>query len=111
MSQDFPGKNDKLSRRNALKYLGAGAAATFSPASSQGLESPEQGEPCHVDVIIVGGGFAGLTAARSLMHAGKKVVVLEARARVGGRVKGGKLAGHKIDVGGNTLRMFCSSSA
>ena len=70
MSRGFPGKNDKLSRRDALKFLGAGAAATFSPASSLDLESADQGEPRHVDVIIVGG-FAGLTAARSLMHAGK----------------------------------------
>jgi monoamine oxidase len=81
-------------------FLGAGAAATVSPVSAKGLGSPEQGEPRLVDVIVVGGGFAGLTAARSLMHAGKKVAVLGARARVGGRVKGGKLAGHKIDVGG-----------
>lgn len=38
------------------------------------------------DVIIVGAGAAGLTCARHLSDAGKKVCVLEARDRVGGRI-------------------------
>ena len=38
------------------------------------------------DVIIIGAGAAGLTAARELSNAGKKVVVLEARDRIGGRI-------------------------
>jgi monoamine oxidase len=44
------------------------------------------------DVVVVGAGFAGLTAARELVYHGKSVVVLEARHRVGGRV-------HNHDLG------------
>jgi monoamine oxidase len=38
------------------------------------------------DVIIVGAGAAGLMAARELTRAGKRVCVLEARSRIGGRI-------------------------
>jgi monoamine oxidase len=38
------------------------------------------------DLLVVGAGYAGLTAASLAKQAGKKVVVLEARDRVGGRV-------------------------
>ncbi len=38
------------------------------------------------DVVVIGAGAAGLAAARLLRDAGKKVVVLEAKDRIGGRV-------------------------
>jgi len=38
------------------------------------------------EVIVVGAGYAGLTTARNLIRGGKKVLLLEARDRVGGRV-------------------------
>lgn len=40
----------------------------------------------HFDTIVIGAGVAGLSAARLLAGAGRSVVVLEARDRVGGRV-------------------------
>ena len=39
------------------------------------------------DVIVIGAGPAGLNAARDLQKGGKRVVVLEARGRIGGRVR------------------------
>ena len=56
-----------------------------------------------VDCIVVGAGFAGLTAACNLVERGSSVVVLEARDRVGGRVKGAIIAGQAVDVGGMWL--------
>jgi monoamine oxidase len=38
------------------------------------------------DVVIVGAGAAGLNAARSLIRSGMKVLLLEARSRIGGRI-------------------------
>ena len=38
------------------------------------------------DVCVVGAGYAGLTAARRMHQAGRSVVVLEARDRIGGRI-------------------------
>lgn len=53
-----------------------------------------------VDVVVVGGGFAGLTTARKLKRAGASVVVLEADDQVGGRSMPGHIAGHVVDLGG-----------
>lgn len=52
------------------------------------------------DVVIVGAGPAGLTAARRLTQAGKTVAVLEARDRVGGRTWSNTIDGAFFEIGG-----------
>jgi monoamine oxidase len=54
------------------------------------------------DVIVIGAGFAGLVAARDLGQQGHRVIVLEARDRVGGRTWYREFpeAGRKVELGG-----------
>lgn len=56
------------------------------------------------DVVIVGAGFTGLSAAHELKNAGVDFVVLEARSRVGGRVEAKHNGlGERVDSGGQFL--------
>lgn len=55
-----------------------------------------------LDVIVIGAGLAGLTAARDQKALGRSVLVLEARDRIGGRTHYGYLEGldQKVEFGG-----------
>ncbi|XP_048768559.2 lysine-specific histone demethylase 1A-like isoform X4 [Ostrea edulis] len=53
----------------------------------------------HGKVIIIGGGIAGLTAARQLMAFGMDVTILESRDRVGGRVATFRKNNYVADLG------------
>ncbi|SJN09073.1 Monoamine/putrescine oxidase [Leucobacter sp. 7(1)] len=55
------------------------------------------------DVVVIGSGVAGLSAAYRLRQADREVVVLEARDRVGGRVKSDLSNGFLIEVGGQWI--------
>jgi phytoene dehydrogenase-like protein len=56
-----------------------------------------------LDVIVVGGGLAGLACARGLVQAGLRVRLLEASDEVGGRVRSDALAGFTLDRGFQVL--------
>ena len=59
------------------------------------------------DVVVVGAGLAGLSAARDLTNAGTGVMVLEARNRPGGRVEQTTLAdGRIVQLGGEVIGPF-----
>jgi monoamine oxidase len=77
-----------------------GALATGAAAALPGTEA--QAAARHgsrtVDVVVVGAGLAGLTAARRLHQAGRSVLVLEARNRVGGRCLSRPIGAHATDV-------------
>ena len=64
-------------------------------------ETQHTGFPNRVDVIVVGAGLAGLTAARDLLAADLSVLILEARDRVGGRILNHTLEnGSVVEIGG-----------
>jgi phytoene dehydrogenase-like protein len=59
--------------------------------------------PTRADVVVVGAGLAGLTAARTLTRAGLDVLVLEADDDVGGRVRTDVVDGWRLDRGFQVL--------
>lgn len=58
------------------------------------------------DVIVVGAGFAGLTAARELSNKGYKTLILEGRDRMGGRTWYDHRMGRYLEMGGTYVHWF-----
>jgi monoamine oxidase len=56
-----------------------------------------------VDVVVIGGGFAGITAARDLKQRGFDVLLLEARDRLGGRTWHKEVNGFPVELGGTWI--------
>jgi monoamine oxidase len=76
-----------ISRRTFLGGAAASAALAALPGKAEAFSKHQ------ADVVVVGAGLAGLTAARAIAATGRSVLVLEARDRVGGRVLTHPLSG------------------
>ncbi len=80
--------------------LGLGDATAAPRTAAAGASRKRR----QVDVVVVGAGLAGLSAALRLHEAGKSVVVVEARGRVGGRTYNHELGhGNHGDMGGTWI--------
>ena len=82
-----------------LARIARAAATAEYDDGSAAIPSGLAGAPERV--IVVGAGWAGLTAANALRNAGIEHVVLEGRDRIGGRA-------HTIDLGGIPVDLGCS---
>ncbi|MGF1596023.1 MAG: FAD-dependent oxidoreductase [Acidimicrobiales bacterium] len=82
---------------------GAGSG-TAAPRSALVAESGPDGAPTdRADVVVVGAGIAGLSAARDLMASGRSVIVVEASPRIGGRLRTDRSLGIAFDQGASWI--------
>jgi monoamine oxidase len=91
-------------RPSRRAFLAGGTAAAATGTASLLLPTTASAAApvtLSADVVVVGAGLAGLTAARNLARHGRRVVVLEARDRVGGRTLNHQISsGHVAEAGG-----------
>lgn len=89
------------SRRDFLKAIGGAVGVAALPLGAEPARSAESSDD-H-DVIVIGGGFAGVTAARELQHGGLRTLILEARNRLGGRTFTAHVGGELFEMGGTWI--------
>ena len=92
----------KNSRRQFTILGTATLAASLVPKLAWAIEKP-QPKKNPKKVLIIGAGVSGLYAADLLKSRGFDVQILEASARLGGRILGGQVGTTKFDLGGQAF--------
>lgn len=104
----------KFTRRDFLKAASIGTASIIALScglvEAPNLPSVEESEMPTIDldsresdVVVLGAGISGLAAARTLADKGFRVIVLEARDRIGGRVWTDASLGLPLDLGASWI--------
>jgi monoamine oxidase len=89
-----------MSRRDLIK-TGALATAGMGGMLVGAESAAARAQTAQTDYVVVGAGYAGLGAAWELFKRGKRVMVLDANDRVGGRVWSSRLSdGTLFEIGG-----------
>ncbi|MFJ9113448.1 flavin monoamine oxidase family protein [Streptomyces sp. NPDC102283] len=86
-------------RRTMLKAAGL-TALLGATGLSTARAADRRAAAATYDVIVIGAGFAGVTAARELFRNGRKPLILEAQNRIGGRTYTHDFVGEKVELGG-----------
>lgn len=95
----------RISRRTLIGGAATAAGTAALPTAAAEARRRRTTPPTlSADVVVVGAGLSGLTAARKIVASGRSVIVLEARDRVGGRTLNHQLGkGKVVEVGGQWI--------
>jgi len=95
--------NNALKRALVISLTVAVTSCGHGGSDSTDIAAGTGPPPVVENVIVVGAGLAGLTAARDLQAAGLNVTVIEARDRIGGRAYTDNSTGIPLDMGASWI--------